>query len=121
MSMEEWEKVFGGYSEKPKAKPRRRLTAEQVILIRDNPDGLTINQLAERYGVGKRTISAIQLGKKHKDVGGKIRGVKKSRVPDEIRAKIRAEYQRGVYGHGKWALAKKYGVDSATVLNIIRE
>ena len=101
--------------------PVAKFTNKQVVYMRDNPDNLSINELAELFKCNTRIISAIQLGKSYRSAGGKIREKIERRIPDEIRAKIRAEYKRGVYGCGLGALAKKYGVDARTVSNIIKE
>ena len=50
-----------------------KLTEEQVIYVRNNPDGLTGKALAARFGVGAMTISRIQRGKRYRNTGGKIR------------------------------------------------
>ena len=94
-----------------------KLTNEQVGYIRNNPDRLNLEQLAEKFGVRPATISRIQLGQKYKNAGGSIRP--KRGVPEDIRAKIRAEYKKGVRGCGCYALAKKYGVDHSTILRIV--
>ena len=100
-----------------------KLTNKQVEYIRENPDGLTGVQLAEKFGVSETTISLIQLGKKYRNVGGSVRGKKESslKVPNEIRAKIRAEYKKGKHDCGSYALAKKYGVDPTTIWKIVKE
>ena len=43
------------------------------------------------------------------------------RVPKEIRDQIKAEYQKGVWGHGKQALARKYGVGQTVVTKIVND
>ena len=43
------------------------------------------------------------------------------RPPDDIRAKIQAEYQKGVRGHGTKSLAKKFGVSTCTVYRIVNQ
>ena len=53
--------------------PRAKLTAEQVIYIRGNPDGLTCKQLAEMFNVSRVTIGDVQRGVYYRNVGGKIR------------------------------------------------
>lgn len=50
------------------AKPCRRLTAEQVRYIRENPDRLCQAGLAEKFGVSVHSVSLIQQGKTYKDV-----------------------------------------------------
>lgn len=98
-----------------------KLTNEQARFIRLNPDNLTQSQLAKIFGVSRAMIGDIQLGKTYKQAGGIIRGKIKGRVPDDIRNQIRTEYQKGVRGCGRRALAKKYGIDRSTIVNIIRE
>ncbi|MBQ6296679.1 MAG: hypothetical protein IJK81_03175 [Selenomonadaceae bacterium] len=80
-------------------------------------------QLAEKLGVRDCTISAIQLGKIYKNAGGKIRQAKPQvpRIPDEIRAKIRVRYKKGVRGCGSHALAKEFGYSQTTILKIVNE
>lgn len=96
-----------------------KLTNEQVIYIRENPDGLNIYQLAEKFNMAFQTISEIQRGIYYKDAGGKIREKIDNRTPDEIRAKILADYQPGVRGCGCHALAKKYGRHPTTINRIV--
>ena len=101
--------------------PRAKLTNEQIVYIRENPDNLTGKELAKMFRVSPIAISDIQTGKTYKNVGGEIRKTKRKRTPDEIRAKIRAEYKPGVRGCGLQALAKKYGLSTATVYDIIKK
>ena len=96
-----------------------KLTAEQIIYIRNNPDNLTLEQLAEMFGVTDGTISDIQLGKKYQNAGGTIRKPQKQRIPDEQREQIRADRATGQYS--KIALARKYGCSEATIRKIINE
>lgn len=101
-----------------------KLTAEQVQYIRKNPDALNQYKLANLFSVTLTTISKIQLGKIYKKAGGVIRSKKQSgspRIPDDIRAQIRAEYVFGSHEFGSYALAKKYGIGETTVLNIVHE
>ena len=103
---------------------RAKFTNEQVKYIRQNPDKLTTTKLAEKFGVCRRTISDIQRGKKYKTVGGSIREKQKGglpRVPDNLRNQIRAEYKKGSSEYGSYALAKKYGVSSTTILQIVKD
>ena len=104
--------------------PRAKLTDEQVRFIRDNPDNLTQEQLAQMFNVGETVIGDAQRGKTYKNAGGRIRTKKPpnpQRVPDNIREQIRAEYQFGVPGHGGEILAKKYGIGRRTVWRIVHE
>ena len=100
-----------------------KLTNEQVRYIRENPDGLNLDQLAEKFGVANTVISAIQRGKTYKNVGGSIRAAQKPgeyrKISDEKRAQILADYQRGVKGHGYTSVGKRFGVDAKTVWNIV--
>ncbi|MBQ3442358.1 MAG: HNH endonuclease [Selenomonadaceae bacterium] len=96
-----------------------KLTNEQVQYIRTNPDSLNTYELAEMFGVNKSTINRIQLGERYKSAGGSVRQSKFKRVSAEVKAQIRAEYQRGVRGCGCEALAKKYGLAQMTIWRII--
>ena len=98
---------------------KAKLTNEQVVYIRDNPDGLSRKALAEKFGVKEITISLIQLGKTYKTAGGTAREPKRPRVPGDVRDEIRRLYKRGVYGCGARALAKRFGVNPMTILNIV--
>lgn len=101
-----------------------KLTNQQVQYIRDNPLGLNTYELADLFGVNRRTISDIQRGYKYKTVGGVIREKLKGglpRVPDNIRNQIRAEYVYGSHEFGSRALARKYGISQTTVLEIVRQ
>lgn len=102
---------------------RAKLTDEQVVYIRNNPDNLTQEKLAEKFGVGATTISNIQLGKKWKNVGGKIREAQKpigyNRIPDDERKEICRRYRMGKIS--QTALAKEFGYSQATISRIIHE
>ena len=96
---------------------RAKFTNAQVEYIRNNPDGLNLEQLAAKFGVVFQVISAIQLGKKYRNAGGSIRP--KFGVPEEIKKQIRSEYVFGSKEFGCRALAKKYGVDHSTIWKIV--
>lgn len=103
-----------------------KLTNEQARYVRDNPENLTTNKLAERFGVSRSIIIKIQRGQSYKDAGGAIKTQWKKikytpRVSDEIRAQIQAEYRGGDKNFGAIALAKKYGVTRKTVERIASE
>ena len=99
-----------------------KLTNEQALYVRNNPDNLTGKQLAEKYGVTQITISEIQRGKTYKNAGGSIRKAqKKVRLPEDIKQQIRSEYQKGVVGYSSYALAKKYGVAPSTIWKIVND
>ena len=99
-----------------------KLTAEQIIYIRENPDKLTQEQLAAMFGVTDGIISAIQLGKTYENAGGTIREKSKhpyNYISDEIREQIRADWATGQYT--KSALARKFGYGRTTISRIINE
>ncbi|MBQ4495575.1 MAG: NUMOD4 motif-containing HNH endonuclease [Selenomonadaceae bacterium] len=98
-----------------------KLTNEQVIYIRNNPNGLTQQQLADEFCLPFQRISKIQLGKIYRNAGGIIHECKLQRVPDVIREQIRAEYVFGSREFGLSALAKKYHVDSKTIWYIVNK
>lgn len=102
-----------------------KLTNEQVVYIRDNPNGLTAKELADKFGVREQTISLTQLGKTYKSAGGTIRQAKPytytPRLPDDVRNEIRQLYVRGSKDFGTYALAKRFGVSTTTIRNIIKE
>lgn len=100
-----------------------KFTNEQIVYIRDNPDGLTGKKLARMFGVHQMTISDVQCGKHYKRAGGQIRKVKPqvSRVPDNIRDEIKRLYVFGSQEFGTRALARKFNLGATTILNIVRE
>ncbi|MBQ6296681.1 MAG: HNH endonuclease [Selenomonadaceae bacterium] len=102
---------------------RAKLTNEQVLYIRENPDSFTLEQLAAMFELSQTAISKIQLGKRYKNAGGTIRGKKftPTIITDEMRAQIIADYQKGVPGHGCIAVGKRFGVSPQTVWNIVNE
>lgn len=87
---------------------KAKLTNEQVRYVRDNPDGLDIAQLAERFGVSDGTI-------------GDILTQRAKKIKDAVREQIRAEHKYDVRGFGQEALAKKYGLSSSMVWLILHE
>ena len=93
-----------------------------IIYIRENPDHLTQDELAEMFGVKRQTISLIQRGKTYANVGGSVRKPQKytPRIPDEIRAAIRADWATGNYKSYS-ALGRKYGCDHKTIIRIVTE
>lgn len=99
-----------------------KLTNEQARFIRENPDKLLQRQLAELFGVDQTLISQIQLGKKYRNAGGKIRTTKlpnPRRLPDDIREQIRREYVYGSREFGLVTLARKYTCNPTTISNIV--
>lgn len=99
---------------------RPKLTQEQVRCVRKNPKGLTLEQLAEKFGISLATVSRIQLGQSYKNAGGKIREARKRNcLTDEERAEICRLYLFGSEEFGSVALGIKFGVDQKTILNIV--
>ena len=98
-----------------------KLTNKDAVYIRENPDGLTMDQLAEMFGVGRTTIIDIRLGRKYLNAGGTIHKKADRRVPDEIRAEIRRLYVKGSREFGATALAKLFGLGETTILRIVHE
>lgn len=96
-------------------------TNEQILYIRDNPDGLSVREFAKKFSVEPKRISEIQLGKNYKRVGGIIRDKLETRTPDNIREAIRAEYVYGSKEFGSNALARKYNLGATTIKRIIKE
>lgn len=71
--------------------------------------------LAKKFGVSQSTIlSIIHEGRPDCEITPQ-------RVPDEVRAEIRRLYVYGSHEFSSYALAKKYGVDPSTILNIVHE
>lgn len=98
-----------------------KLKNNDAVYIRENPEGLTLEQLAREFGIDITNVSLIQRGKTFKEAGGKIRKAKKRspNVPEEIKEKIRAEYVKGDPKHSARAIGRKFGYDHKTILNII--
>lgn len=89
-----------------------KLTNEQVVYIRENPDDLTGTELAAQFGVTQTSIYEIQIGKTYKNAGGTVRQSKKPRVTDDVRAEIRRLYVKG---------SREFGVAPKTIFNIVHE
>ncbi|RDI52728.1 hypothetical protein DFR68_103112 [Nocardia mexicana] len=80
------------------------------MLVRDYVAGATTSELGDRFGVDRRTVSAILH--RH-DVPMRRRGLSADQIDEAIR----------LYGLG-WSLARvgrHLAVDSTTVLNRLRE
>lgn len=92
---------------------------ETVCYVRENPDNLTIKQLAQKFGTHEKTIRRVQRGKTYANVDVSIREPKVKRISDEIREQIRADWATGLYT--KATLARKYGCGETTIRKIIRE
>ena len=100
---------------------RAKFSKSDIIYIRENPNTLTQESLATKFGVAQPVISAIQLGKTYKTTGGKIHKATRPRISKEIRIAIRSCYKKGVPGYGAGALSKKFGVSPATISRIVLE
>ena len=98
-----------------------RFTAEQIRFIRDGCKQLTQKQVAAMFNVNPATINEIRLGKTYRNAGGTIRPPESRRIADDIRDQIRAEYKKGVRGHGYSSLAKKFGFGYFTIWLIVHE
>lgn len=101
--------------------PRAKLTNEQIILIRDNPEGMSRIQLAEMFGVAASKISDIQIGKIYKRIGGVVRKSAKPPVPKDLRKKLKQDYIPYHPQFGARALARQYNIDHKTVLRIVNQ
>ena len=117
----EWHAFTAGLQTMPRGEDscRAKLTNEQALYIRENPDGLTGRQLAEKFDVDPQTISNVQLGKKYKNVGGQVRKPKHSIVTEEMSAEIKRLHKKGVRGCGCTFLARKFGISESTVRRVI--
>lgn len=103
--------------------PDAKLTNEQIIYVRENPDNLKGHELAKKFGITATAISYIQQGKTYRNAGGNVRKAhtpgETQKIPTEIRDSIIAEYVYGSREFGTHALAKKYGIKQSTVWRII--
>ncbi len=103
-------------------RPDAKLTNEQARYIRDNPDSLNTYELADKFSVNHTTVSRIQLGKGYRNTSGTVRGCKNPPpVPNAVRDEIRRLYVKGDRKFGSRALARQFGVNHQTILNIVRE
>ena len=100
--------------------PQAKLTDTQIIYIRNNPDALSIIELAKKFKVRTWTISQIQLGKSRKLVGGQIREPAK-RLTEKQREEICQLYNKGINGFGLTSLGKKYGVSAQAIWYIVNK
>ena len=96
---------------------KAKLTNEQVVYIRNNPDALNIMQLAQKFGVDFTAISLIQLGKTYKNAGGEIRK-KIVRTGAKLTPAQVAEIRKNAEGLNVHQLAEKFKVDPTTISNV---
>lgn len=98
-----------------------KLTNKQALYIRENPENLTQQQLADKFGIPFQRVSKIQLGKIYRTAGGIIHERKLQRIADDVREEIRRLYVFGSREFGTTALGKKFGVDSKTIWYIVNK
>ena len=98
-----------------------KLTNEQALYIRKNPEGISQQKLAKNFGVSQSTIGRIQRGESYCIAGGEIRSKVERRLPDSIRNEIRRMYIKGSLEFGSTALSKKFKVSHKTILNVVKE
>lgn len=101
-----------------------KLSNEQVRYIRNVyiPYDKEFGQkaLARKFNVCAETIKSIVHGKTFICACGTIHP-SRTRIPNNIRDEIRQLYKKGVTGCGLPSLAKKFGISTRTVKNIILE
>lgn len=98
-----------------------KLTNEQVIYIRENPDNLSVRQLGEKLGLDRRTISNVQRGKSYRNTGGKIRNERPKffrKLSPTVCNYIYYLYQTGKYSQRQ--LGKMFGVAQTAIGYVIR-
>ena len=103
--------------------PDAKIKDESVIIyIRDNPDNLSVKELAEKFGLVTRTINQIQTGEIWKEAGGTVRQAKpKKQSPPargEIQQKILEDWRTGNFTQEQ--LARRYGFSRSTIQRIIK-
>ena len=111
-----------GLAPSGEARSQAKLTNEQVLEIRNNPDALNCEKLATKFGVSPSTIGEIQLGKTWQNVGGTIRTALSNHGEENANAKLTAadvEYIRDNPDKLKvYELAEKFGVHSMIISQI---
>lgn len=100
-----------------------KLTNEQVLYIRNNPNNLTTCQLGEMFGVTPATINLIQRGKTYRDAGGTIRAPQKYSppIPNAVKEEIRRLYVKGSRDFNCYTLARKFGYSPAAICKIVNK
>ena len=101
--------------------PNAAFTEADVIYIRDNPDRLTINQLAKKFSVTPKLISYVQIGKRYKAEGGTIRPRRTWTINPADRQYIKDTYKKGSRDANCYTLADQFGVNPSTIWKIVRE
>ena len=91
-----------------------------IIYIRDNPDGLTREQLAIMFNTNPPTISVIQTGKSYANCGGTIREPRKQHfLTPEQKAEIRRLYIKGSKDFNCYTIAEMFNCTPATIFKIV--
>ena len=100
-----------------------KLTNAQVLYIRNNPEGLTTVELAEKFNVDQTTISNIQLGKSYKQAGGAVRQVnpRKTRksLTEEEAIQIQCLRTENSKKYSIRVLAKMFEVGATTIRHVL--
>lgn len=90
-----------------------------IIYIRENPDRLTQEQLADMFNCDQTTISNVQLGLAYANCGGTIREPKCKPLPEETKAEIRRLYVPYSREFGSYALARMFNCGKTTIRRIV--
>ena len=99
---------------------KAKLTHEQILYIRENPDNLTTVRLAKMFGVIDATIGFIQRGQTWKNVGGIVRkSTGRTFLVEEQKVEIRRLFVKGDSQFGAKPLARRYGVSKGQIRNIV--
>lgn len=110
-------RINSGWATEDLTKPLQRTGKKPQKFDVGNGRKLTIKEIATETKLSKNTITErIQKGW----AGADLLKPDQTRIPDEIKDKILAEYQPKTYGRGSRALAKKYNVSRSAVQKIVR-
>lgn len=101
---------------------KAKLTHEQVLYIRENPDNLTTVRLAAMFGVIDATIGFIQRGQTWKNIGGIVRkSMGRTFLTEKQKAEVRRFFVKGNRQFGARPLARKYGVSAGQIENAVNK
>lgn len=95
-----------------------KLTTEQVVLIRENPDNLSCKQLAELFAVSDSTIGEIQRGLRYRNAGGHYRSKFETKLTKSTWKEIYCLYQ--TKGLTQKQIGEIFNVSAERVGQIIR-